>query len=73
MLSIWLISVTAAATFCNVAFGFDIGVVSGSLADLAASLNLTTFEQEAATSGTLCVCQEYMRMCLTYGMLYTHV
>ena len=51
MLTIWLVSVVTAATFCNVAFGFDIGVVSGSLADLAASLNLTTFEQEAATSG----------------------
>eukprot|EP00729_Bicosta_minor_P012985 gene12985-23265_t len=48
---IWLVGVTTAATFCNVAFGFDIGVVSGSLADLAASLNLTTIEQEAATSG----------------------
>lgn len=45
---IWLVGVTTAATFCNVAFGFDIGVVSGSLADLASSLNLTTIEQEAA-------------------------
>ena len=35
----------------NLAFGYDVGVVSGSLADMAASLQLSTFEQEAATSG----------------------
>ena len=35
----------------NVAFGYDVGVVSGSLTDMACSLRLSTFEQEVATSG----------------------
>jgi sugar porter (SP) family MFS transporter len=38
-------------SLCNTAFGFDIGVVSGSLADLSSSLNLSRIEEEAATSG----------------------
>ena len=39
------------AAINNLAFGYDVGVVSGSLADMATSLQLSTFEQEAATSG----------------------
>ena len=39
------------AAINNLAFGYDVGVVSGSLADIASSLHLSTFEQEAATSG----------------------
>ena len=39
------------AAINNLAFGYDVGVVSGSLADMASSLSLTTFEREAATSG----------------------
>ncbi len=31
--------------------GYDVGVISGSLADMASSLDLSTFEQEASTSG----------------------
>ena len=33
------------------AFGYDVGVISGSLADMASTLDLSTLEQEAATSG----------------------
>jgi len=40
-----------AATLCNVAFGYDVGVLSGSLGDMAESLNFTTIEKEASTSG----------------------
>eukprot|EP00040_Diaphanoeca_grandis_P030654 m.181717 g.181717 ORF g.181717 m.181717 type:complete len:525 (-) comp32079_c0_seq1:40-1614(-) len=40
-----------AATLCNVAFGYDVGVLSGSLADMSTSLDLSTVEKEAATSG----------------------
>mgnify|MGYP002633359429 CR=1 FL=1 len=41
----------AAAAANNVAFGYDVGVVSGSLRDMGDSLDLTTFQQEMATSG----------------------
>ena len=43
--------VACAAALTNVAFGYDVGVISGSLSDMAGSLSLSTFEQEAATSG----------------------
>ena len=39
------------AALNNVAFGYDVGVISGSLTDMATSLSLSTFEQEMATSG----------------------
>ena len=39
------------AAMNNVAFGYDVGVVSGSLRDMADSLQLSTFEQELTTSG----------------------
>ena len=35
----------------NVAFGYDVGVISGSLSDMAASIDLSTIQQEAVTSG----------------------
>lgn len=41
----------AAAASNNVAFGYDVGVISGSLHDMAMSLGLSTFEQELSTSG----------------------
>ena len=43
--------VASLAAINNLAFGYDVGVVSGSLRDMATSLNLSTIEQEAATSG----------------------
>lgn len=43
--------VSSLSAINNMAFGYDVGVVSGSLADMATSLALTTFEKEAATSG----------------------
>ena len=46
-----VILATCAATLCNVAFGYDVGVVSGSLNAMAQSLDLTTIEKEVATSG----------------------
>ena len=39
------------AAINNLAFGYDVGVISGSLADMASTLDLSTLEQEAATSG----------------------
>ena len=39
------------AAINNLAFGYDVGVISGSLRDMASSLRLSTLEQEAATSG----------------------
>lgn len=39
------------AALNNVAFGYDVGVISGSLTDMAASLSLNTLDQEMATSG----------------------
>ena len=39
------------ATLPSVAFGYDVGVVSGCLKDMAQTLSLSTFEQECATSG----------------------
>jgi len=39
------------AAINNLAFGYDVGVISGSLRDMASSLHLSTLEQEAATSG----------------------
>lgn len=41
----------ALAAINNLAFGYDVGVISGSLADMASTLDLSTFEKEAATSG----------------------
>jgi len=43
--------VASLAAINNLAFGYDVGVVSGSLRDMATSLSLSTIEQEAATSG----------------------
>lgn len=43
--------VAVAAALNNVVFGYDVGVISGSLTDMANSLHLSTIEQEAATSG----------------------
>jgi len=46
-----VILAACSAVLCNVAFGYDVGVVSGSLNDMSRTLNLTTLEKEAATSG----------------------
>ena len=43
--------VACAAALTNVAFGYDVGVISGSLEDMAAALHLSTIQQEMATSG----------------------
>jgi MFS family permease len=45
------VAVASLAALLNVAFGYDVGVISGSLRDMATSLNLSTFEQELSTSG----------------------
>ena len=45
------ILIALAAASNNIAFGYDVGVISGSLSDMAASLQLSTIEQEMATSG----------------------
>ena len=42
---------SVAAALNNVAFGYDVGVISGSLSDMASTLSLSTFQQEMATSG----------------------
>ena len=43
--------VTVAATVSNTGFGYDVGVVSGVLADLASSLDLDMTQQELFTGG----------------------
>ena len=43
--------VSIIASLNNMAFGYDVGVVSGSLLDMAGSLDLSLSEQELATSG----------------------
>ena len=49
---LWRVVLAAsAATLCNVAFGYDVGVVSGSLDDMALTLKLNTLQKEVATSG----------------------
>lgn len=41
----------AGAALINSAFGYDVGVISGSLSEMAAALHLSTVQQEIATSG----------------------
>jgi len=43
--------VSVIAALNNMAFGYDVGVISGSLIDMASSLDLSVFAQEMATSG----------------------
>ena len=43
--------IACAAAMTNVAFGYDVGIISGSLVDIATSLRLSTIEQEMVTSG----------------------
>mmetsp|Transcript_5061 Transcript_5061/g.16729 ORF Transcript_5061/g.16729 Transcript_5061/m.16729 type:complete len:509 (+) Transcript_5061:98-1624(+) len=43
--------VSIVASLNNMAFGYDVGVISGSLIDMAASLELSMFAQELTTSG----------------------
>lgn len=47
--TVWIYAM--AGTLCSLAFGYDVGVVSGSLTDIQHTLNLTDFKKEAATSG----------------------
>mmetsp|Transcript_3672 Transcript_3672/g.11516 ORF Transcript_3672/g.11516 Transcript_3672/m.11516 type:complete len:609 (+) Transcript_3672:193-2019(+) len=46
-----VVAICAAATLTSMAFGYDVGVISGSLEDMATTLNLSTLQREAATSG----------------------
>eukprot|EP00040_Diaphanoeca_grandis_P027140 m.153783 g.153783 ORF g.153783 m.153783 type:complete len:519 (+) comp30850_c1_seq1:574-2130(+) len=45
----WIVSL--AASLCSMSFGYDVGVISGSLTDMGNTLNLGTFEKEVVTSG----------------------
>lgn len=43
--------VSAAATLTSMAFGYDVGVISGSLDDMADTIGLDTIQKEAVTAG----------------------
>jgi MFS family permease len=43
--------ISMVATLTSMSFGYDVGVISGSLDDMATTLHLTTIEREVVTSG----------------------
>lgn len=51
MLTLSLVGCVSVSILCNIAFGFDVGIVSGILDDLSSNLRLSSTEQEIFAGG----------------------